>query len=604
MFLVTTPDERYWKAEADILFLGDWCRLPQRREIWSRLRHEVLAYHWDDRSRFHRDYQYVRNLARRCLPELAAELNRLHGLSYSPRFWNIFLGAWLNDFVGICFDRYLSIRSAAESNKVDNVLVPPPGHRVTGSAAMSDFHVHYLSTAFNDRLFGFLIRKLRPFPFAELGGIDSRPDVDPRRAPNRVRTAATAAWGAVVRLAPSAAKKIALVSSSVSLCDLLRLDGELGQVAVGGEGGDCGDAKVSADPMRRGLLRMDLGEGEFERLLGELLQWHLPLSVVEEFAGLQGRARCHPASTRVVFSTNFLGTSDSIRLWAADRVERGGVLALHQHGGNIGSALCSAFEDHETEIADAYHSWGWTNSAAKNVRPLPSAKLVASTRRITVGKGNGILVNGDTVPLRFYRFASMPVGHQVMRLHEGYLRFFRELSPSALRVATLRLYPFDWGWREMDFYRQAMPGLRLYRGRMSFYDQLCRACLFVCGNNQTSYLETLAADFPTVLFLDPLLWEIREEARPYFEELKSAGICHENPVAAAELVSQICENPASWWRQSEVQAARRHFCERFARTDENWRKCWETELRSHLRSAFEPGADGHLTWERAAADKD
>ena len=59
MFLPTTADQRFWKVGEKTLFLGNWCKVYDQERIWSVLDHEVLPYHWDDRSRLFEDYKYI-----------------------------------------------------------------------------------------------------------------------------------------------------------------------------------------------------------------------------------------------------------------------------------------------------------------------------------------------------------------------------------------------------------------------------------------------------------------------------------------------------------------------------------------------------------------
>ena len=51
MFLVTTADQRFWKTNEKILFLGEWCRLYEQKPIWSELNQEVLPWHWYDKTK-------------------------------------------------------------------------------------------------------------------------------------------------------------------------------------------------------------------------------------------------------------------------------------------------------------------------------------------------------------------------------------------------------------------------------------------------------------------------------------------------------------------------------------------------------------------------
>ena len=58
MFLVTTANQKYWKTDEKILFLGEWCKLYSEKHIWSNLDYEILVSHWDKYQQFdsHREY--------------------------------------------------------------------------------------------------------------------------------------------------------------------------------------------------------------------------------------------------------------------------------------------------------------------------------------------------------------------------------------------------------------------------------------------------------------------------------------------------------------------------------------------------------------------
>ena len=35
--LITTADERTWKLDSPVLFLGEWCRLYDRNAVWDKM---------------------------------------------------------------------------------------------------------------------------------------------------------------------------------------------------------------------------------------------------------------------------------------------------------------------------------------------------------------------------------------------------------------------------------------------------------------------------------------------------------------------------------------------------------------------------------------
>src|SRR6187549_1235821 len=110
--LCTTALEETWPVGEPTLFLGEWCRRHSRREAWSKLDHEVLPYHWDDREKLLADYRYLAALHERLLAALASALNDIHGVNHSQRYWRIVAGPWLGTFVHILFDRWTMIRRA------------------------------------------------------------------------------------------------------------------------------------------------------------------------------------------------------------------------------------------------------------------------------------------------------------------------------------------------------------------------------------------------------------------------------------------------------------------------------------------------------------
>ena len=119
MFLVATADERTWKKNEKILFLGEWCKLYSRKEEWDKLDYKVLPYHWDDRNKLYNDYQYLNSLYEDTLNNTKEQLNRIHGVDYSLRYWRILIGPWLAYFMQMVFDRWAMLNFAFKSYNID-----------------------------------------------------------------------------------------------------------------------------------------------------------------------------------------------------------------------------------------------------------------------------------------------------------------------------------------------------------------------------------------------------------------------------------------------------------------------------------------------------
>ena len=103
-FLITTALEETWRDEEPVLFLGEWCRRYSRKDRWSKMDAKVLPYHWDDRAKLYADYLYLREFYERLLVDLSAQLNQIHIVDHSLRYWRILIGPWLGYFIPMLFN--------------------------------------------------------------------------------------------------------------------------------------------------------------------------------------------------------------------------------------------------------------------------------------------------------------------------------------------------------------------------------------------------------------------------------------------------------------------------------------------------------------------
>ena len=72
--------------------------------------------------------------------------------------------------------------------------------------------------------------------------------------------------------------------------------------------------------------------------------------------------------------------------------------------------------------------------------------------------------------------------------------------------------------------------------------------------------------------------ELNKLAQPYFKLLREVGILYDSPKSAASKLNEIYQDPNSWWFSPKIQDARNKFCDRFARTSNDWVAQWKREL--------------------------
>ena len=99
-YLITTADEKTWKINQPVLFLGVWCKKFNREKIWSKL-DSSLAEPFIENSSTNNDHDYLEALFSQLLTELTDSLNAFHNESHSSRYWNILIGHWLRQYLKV-----------------------------------------------------------------------------------------------------------------------------------------------------------------------------------------------------------------------------------------------------------------------------------------------------------------------------------------------------------------------------------------------------------------------------------------------------------------------------------------------------------------------
>ena len=581
MFLITTADQRFWKTDKPILFLGEWCKLFSEEHIWGKLPHEVLPYHWDDRKKLHRDYLYLDRLYEEVLTATSSRLNKIHNVNHSIRYWRIVIGPWLAQFIQILYDRYQSIICAISSGKVTYTLIGKYNREHVIPKGFEEFMDWYSTDAYNQYLYSRIIEHNGRLPFSTIE-INEKIDIDDRKKYNdrlSIKKQLIKWYGKIV---PSFLNQIVFMISYLAKSDLIKLQLALKQMPY-----------MEPDTLKYPRSKIDWKlrdifsdlrpcSNDFELLLNLIIKDQIPSLYVEGYSTIRDiLPKRYPANPKVIVSSVELYSNEYLKIWAADNVERGTKLVGVQHGGHYGIDLWSWAEDHEKRIFDKFYTWGWDSDKDENVKFLPAIKLNEIKQKCRPQKDGRILMALMVLPRYSYHLYSAPTAASGMLSYfDEQYRFANSLSAGNKKSLLVRLYPKDHQWHQGKRWSQVLPHIEYVEPKEPFLKQLNRSRLYIGTYNSTTYLETFAANFPTILFWNPNYWEVSSSAQPYFDGLRKAGILYDTPEAAAKKVDQIAADPILWWQQDDVQAAKNKFCYRFTRMSDNWIKEWRDELKS------------------------
>lgn len=579
-FLVTTALEEFWDTSKPILFLGEWCRSYNRKPFWQSFDGKLLECPWSDVQKVRDASDYVKDVYERLLPVLTQAMNGLHGVNHGERYWRILLGPWLLLYIPIVYDRYVCLRAALEKYPELTTTVLTEESFVIPCDTL-EFVQFIKEDAYNLQIYSRLMALIgKEYPRKSIKVI----------ATSFFSTGQSLSWtkrlrksvfkaGAAVSRALKEGHPIVLrdsyFSPAVELQLAVKTFGKVWPIFGQSEPVTC----ENIDRLARSQVGDSLsGRNDFEELLVRMLPLDIPQCFVERFAAVgKGMASFYPASPKAIFSAVAWYYDETFKQWAASSAESGATLLGMQHGGNYGSLAIHPSEEHEKAITDRYFSWGWRDTEMSGkVVPGLSAKL--SGRR-PIGASNqkdGILFVATSAPRYILQFPYVPA------LFNAYLswqiRFVKEISSYYLTKMRVRLHREDLGWDIAGRWRDFCPDVPIEDWDIPLQLSMEECRLFVGDQLQTTFLETLSADKPTILFWNPEHNELRPEAQPFYDLLRLVGILHDTPEAAADAVNAVYDDVESWWNEPARQAARINFCDQFARTSTNAVNEWADEF--------------------------
>jgi len=581
VFLATTALEEFWDSSRQIIFLGEWCRRYDRRHYWTSLGGTLIISPWANKKTISQALEYVNDQYESLLSEFAGALNRLHNADHNLRYWRILLGPWLQLYISIMYDRFMCIKSALEDYPdLSTLVLNEDTYKVPVNTA--EFCNLALDDTFNLQIYSRVFKKFgKNFPSKSVKFCLTK--IQCQRPSLFIRS--------MIKLKPVLDKftkymrKHAAVLCResyfpipVELQIVLRTKGRVFPFLAKHE-------YVANNSSIRSKLRIDnFSRDCFEEFLYAQAVMDIPHCFIEGYEQYNEFAESnHSDSIRALFSSISWYYDEAFKYFAATMSEKGVVLLGAQHGGNYGSIVNHPSEKHERSITDRYYSWGWDHASVDKIVIMPSGKL---SNRPVIGADNnkeGIIFVCTSANSRY--LLQFPYDSAaVLEYISWQFRFIHACSEEIVKNMRVRFRWDDLGWDIAQRLRDTFPSIREDSFDVPLLKRLQQCRLFVSDNLQTTFLEALSVNKPSILFWDTTANKLRPDAISYYDKLRFAGILHDSPESAAHAIQTVYDDVELWWNEPTRQEARRTFCHRFARTSQQVAKEWSQELENVLTS--------------------
>jgi len=567
--LITTADERTWPKEKNhpVVFLGEWCRRYSRKHAWHDMNYKIASYHWDDRDKLYSDYQYLQKLYEKLLEELSCQLNQIHSVEYSQRYWRILIGPWLGYFTQILFDRWYMLSQAIDKDEEVKCNIIDRLPLSTTSNDTEHFLTLVAEDEWNEAIYGQLLERY----CSESVTIKN---LLPKRQNDKKQVVSQQNWKISLRFIlmffygffPNN-NKYFFITTYLPLKINLKLQMRLGQFPRLWFKQSVPVVRPIKRERERFLVVKDKVNFEsFEDIIRDMIPLHLPTAYLEGFKPLVEKIKKlpWPLTPKLMFTSNSFEHDDIFKTWAAEKAEIGVPFVIGQHGGGFGTMLFGSLEKHQIQIADKWVSWGWSDTSKPQI--IPIGNLKAAGRSVSYDPSGNILM----AEMSFSRYSTQiyaaPISSQWLDYFDDQKSFLQALPKELYEQVLLRLSPHDCGWDQHARWQDQLPTLKIDTGCIDIQKLMKKCRVYVSTYNSTTYLESLTWNIPTIIFWNMEHWELKDNVKPYFDLLESVGILHKTPESAAQQMIYVWDDVTDWWESKDVQRVRTLFCHEFTRT--------------------------------------
>ena len=571
-YLITTADERTWKYDQPVIFLGKWCCLYNRKFLWQEMDAITAEPYGLGQKMKDFDYAESRDLKEKLFPLLCKVLNQHHNMQCSERFWKIVLGHWFNRYVSVVLNRVKTLECCLNSYELSGTT-----SYYSDKYSLAPLDSNEAIWAFNDdewnnSLF-IKILKLLEVKNIEIEEIP----IDSNKYKKNY-TINNSSLGLLIikwfyRNLASLAKyfmrdKDALfINTYLPKMHAIKLQLCLGQVPQLFIPSKEWQTKKTDRELRCNLSKLLILSEENDthfRIICSLVFQLLPVCYLEDFHELSKYVQrlTWPKFPKFIFTSNSFDTNEMFKLWTAQKVESGVKYIVGQHGNNYGTHryINSTIEE---STSDKFITWGWVDGL---IQHTPS--YIFKFNKKTFNPSGCLLLVEDTISSRK---ETWDVTYEFENYFNEQLLFVDSLNENPKKELIVRLHhTFDLlrtyelsRWRDFD------SDLTIEVGDIHINNLISKSRLVVFSYDSTGMLENLSQNVPTLAFWQNDLDHLRDSAKAHYQVLIDAGIVHLTPDSIANKVNEIWDDIENWWQQDLVQDARNLFCSRYAKVSLN-----------------------------------
>lgn len=546
--------------------------LPGSDNFYQLKNKEVANYYLDHKNKYD-FFLKIRQIKKIFFKHISSQLNELHNVSYSSRFWDILIGSWMEHFIELAYDRISIIEFVLKKYDIDKIYLYKDNNITPNTTA--HFLNNHISDKFNFDIFGDILRNINNLNIIEIDNNknDNYDEFDKSAYNENLKEDYKIKFLKFLDLLKNKNSKYFIQNSYLNKLEETILKLSLNSFSLNKNVSQINLIQNNVKRDLRNKIKFDKIKNNKLKILFNLIKKYFPKSFIENFHLFQNEIQQSPLpyKPKVIFTSNLHYFDDYFCHYAARKIEDGAKLFIGQHGGMFGSAKLLDIENRDIRIADKYFNWGWDKSSKGIPLGLLKNDITLSLKlKRLFNKKNKILIISCKYPSYFSRCVTKPISRKDWNIFFNHQQTFI----NNLNIPTKSNIIF----RDKSIEKKPNESYTLFKNNnknITFSDaskkrliiELKDARIAVVNYNATVLIQLLSANIPTVAFWDNNQWELRDQAIPYYNELINCEILFFDPKLAAQKINKVWDPDIlhEWWYNEKTTKAIKKFLDMYGK---------------------------------------
>jgi putative transferase (TIGR04331 family) len=575
-YLITSTNEKTWKFNEPVVFLGDWCKSYDRKHVWQNIDHVVAPPYGINYKKRKKDLRELKILEDQIFPILCRFLNEFHHEEYDERCWRIILGHWFRQYLQVLFNRFRTLEKCLNLYCITGITFCINNNTLAAKDLSSSLYL-YNNDNWNNILYKKILNFIPKINFP-VTTIKKKNTKEIFFKETYFRCHKIFKFNIKIFFYKFLRKiskyfirnnDALIINPYLPYKEHVKLElalGQFPQLLIFGENYNIIE-KVNSD------LRNDLKDkfirnfkkapkNNLRNVIINLLFDCIPICYLEGLSSLKNYTKyiSYPKSPKFIFTSNNYCEDEVFKVWTATKVQAGFKYFVGQHGSYNFRNLNTI----EEITADKFLTWGSRRDLPNYVS---SFIFKRSSKDLNNNKKNDNLLL--ILPGLEHRMQTFDVHYEHFNHLQNQVNFIKGLSNSISKKLTIRLHKSSFDEFEEKFLQEISPVIKFDKGIINIKKLISKSRLVVHSYDSTGVLETLAQNIPTMTFWDQPFEQLGKDHKAYYKMLVDVGILHLSPLSAAKKINQVWNDVDKWWSLRSVQKVRKKFCNRYSRISNN-----------------------------------